>query len=215
MTAEKRSGAGLVLDPSGQPVDTTVSTASFSRAVLGCNTGTEVLTSRCNPLASGQLGAHGYNPMRDGDVSRFEYYVGNNAKSEYRFDVTPAVSGSAISLVTDSAMALVTVVPNPYVIFSQYQSSIQQGRLLFTGVPPIGTLRIYTVAGQFVQQIIWTPDDLQNDGDLFWNMQTREGIDIASGLYLWVMTAPSDPNNAASAPVHARGKFVVIRGDTR
>jgi hypothetical protein len=112
-------------------------------------------------------------------------------------------------------MALVKVVPNPYVVFSQYQTSLTEGRLLFTGVPPTGTLRIYTVAGQFVQEITWTPDDLVNDGDLFWNLQTREGIDAASGLYLWVMTAPSDPADAASAPVHARGKFVIIRGDTR
>jgi hypothetical protein len=215
VTQEKRTGVGLVLDASGQPVDTTISTASFTRAVLGCNPGGEVLTNRCNPLASGQLGAHGYNPMRDGDRSRYEYYVGSDATSEYQFDVVPAVAGSAIRSVTDSAMALVKVVPNPYVVFSQYQTSLTEGRLLFTGVPPTGTLRIYTVAGQFVQEITWTPDDLVNDGDLFWNLQTREGIDAASGLYLWVMTAPSDPADAASAPVHARGKFVIIRGDTR
>jgi hypothetical protein len=223
VTQEKRTDAGLVL-AAGQPVDTTIRTVTFTRAVLGCNTGTEVLTSRCNPLSPGQLGAHGYNPMRDGDLTRFEYYVGLDAEAEYAFDVVPAVAGDSIRLVTDSAMALIKVVPNPFVIYSQYQSSLDQSRLLFTGVPPRGTLRIYTVAGQFVQQVTWEPDDLsyepipgsaQNDGDLFWNLQTREGIDVASGLYLWVITAPSDPTNAASAPVQARGKFVVIRGDTR
>ena len=88
-------------------------------------------------------------------------------------------------------------------------------RLLFTNLPSRGALRVYTVSGQFVQQITWEGDDLEGDGDLFWDMKTREGIDIASGLYLWVVTAPTDPSNANSGTIQARGKFVVIRGDSR
>src|SRR5258708_26052234 len=44
--------------------------------------------------------------------------------------------------------------------------------LMFTHVPPSGTLHIYTLSGQFVQQIIWdetSPDirmQLNGDGDL-------------------------------------------------
>jgi hypothetical protein len=125
------------------------------------------------------------------------------------------VSGAAITAVTDSAVNMVRVVPNPFIVFSEYQVGLGNSQLLFAGVPPRGTLRIYTVSGQFVQQITWTPDDLLGDGDLFWNLQTREGIDIASGLYLWVLTAPSDPTNASSTPVQGRGKFVVIRGNER
>jgi hypothetical protein len=87
--------------------------------------------------------------------------------------------------------------------------------VLFTNLPATGTLRIYTVAGQFVQQITFTPDDLEGAGDLFFNLRTREGSDMASGLYLWVLNAPSDPTNATSTPLRAAGKFVIIRGSAQ
>ena len=53
------------------------------------------------------------------------------------------------------------------------------------------------------------------EGDLFYDLKTREGIDLASGLYIWVIQAPSDPNVPTSTPVTARGKFVIIRGSSR
>ncbi len=82
-------------------------------------------------------------------------------------------------------------------------------------MPPRGTLRIYTVAGQFVQQIDWTPEDLRGTGDLFYDLKSREGGDLASGLYIWVLSAPRNPDNPASRRMSARGKFVVIRGQAR
>ena len=68
-------------------------------------------------------------------------------------------------------------------------------------------LRIYSVSGQFLQQLVWTPADLNGTGDLAWNLVTREGTDVAAGLYIYVITAKGA--NAGS-PV-ARGKFVIIR----
>jgi hypothetical protein len=203
--------AGLVLE-NGQPLQRTRRAQTFSAAVLGCNT----IREPCNPVLQTSPGATGYNPMRDGDRTRFEYYAPFTATTEYGFNIIAPVTGEAITAITDSALALIRVVPNPFVIYSQYQTSANQGRLLFTNVPSRGTLRIYTISGQFVQQITWEPVDLVGDGDLFWNMQTREGIDVASGLYLWVLTAPSNPSNPGSAPnIQARGKFVIIRGDSR
>jgi hypothetical protein len=111
-------------------------------------------------------------------------------------------------------MARIRVVPNPFMLFSTYQTSPNRPRLLFTHVPPEGTLRIYTVAGQFVQQITWVPADLQGDGDLVWNLTTRFGEIVASGLYVWVLTAPRDPGGPPGPSVTARGKFVVIRGES-
>jgi hypothetical protein len=36
---------------------------------------------------------------------------------------------------------------------------------------------------------------------------------VASGLYVWVLTAPREPSNPAGGTVTVRGKFVVIRGE--
>jgi hypothetical protein len=209
ITEDSVSAVGLVLGANGQPMQRTRRALSFGTAVLGCNQ----VRESCNPVLQTTAGATGYNPMRDGDRTQFEYFTPFSPATEIAFDVIAPVTGDQITAITDSALSLVRVVPNPYLIFSQYQNSIGAGQLLFTNLPSRGTIRIYTVAGQFVQQILWEPTDLQGEGDLFWNMRTREGIDIASGLYLWALTAPSDPSNPSSAPITARGKFVVIRGN--
>jgi hypothetical protein len=85
---------------------------------------------------------------------------------------------------------------------------------MFTHVPPSGTLHIYTLSGQFVQQIIWdetSPDirmQLSGDGDLVWNLRSREGNFVNSGLYLYVITG----KDATGKSVGSRtGKFVIIR----
>jgi hypothetical protein len=203
--------AGLVLDGSGNVVQRTRRAVTFTAAVFGC----DQIRESCNPVVQQTRGATGYNPMRDGDRTLFHYYAGVSPASEYAFDVVAPVTGDQITALTDSALSLIRVVPNPFVIFSQYQASVGESRILFTNVPPRGIIRIYTVAGQLVQQITWEPDDVLGDGDLFYNLRSREGIDIASGLYLWVLTAPSNPTDPNSAPIRARGKFVVIRGDAR
>jgi hypothetical protein len=201
------SGSQLLLDSLGHPIRRTRRAVTFSAAFLGCATP----RARCNPLTDGEPGATGYTPMHDGDRTEFEYYAGFPETGAFTFDITGAVAGAAITSVTDSMLRQIRVVPNPFVVYSTYQSSLQQGRLVFAHMPPTGTLRIYTVAGQLVQQITWEPADLEGDGDLFWDLTTRGGLDVASGLYLWVLTAPSDPTNPASAPLRARGKFVIVR----
>jgi hypothetical protein len=200
---------GLVLGPAGRPVERLRRAVTVRDAVLGC----ETPRATCNPLRVGELGATGYNPMHDGDRTEFEYYVGFPETGAFVFDVIPPVRGVAIRAISASLLARVRVVPNPFMIFSLYQSTAGDPRLAFTNVPPRGTLRIYTVAGQFVQQITWEPADLEGDGDLFWNLRSRGGLLVASGLYLWVLTAPSDPSDPGSLPVHGRGKFVVIQGE--
>jgi hypothetical protein len=184
-------------------------TLTFSPAILGCNTP----RLSCNPVPQASPGATGYDPIYSGDRTQWEYWSGFRADSRYTFSVVAPVTGTAITQVTDSALALIRVVPNPFIVFSQYQGTdAGNSRIAFTGLPGQGTLRIYTVSGQFVQQINWTQADLVGNGDLLYDLHTREGLDIATGLYLWVITAPSNPNDATSAPLTARGKFVVIRG---
>jgi hypothetical protein len=101
----------------------------------------------------------------------------------------------------------VRVVPNPYVVFTPYGTGVTRP-LLFTHVPARGTLRIYTVSGQFVQQLTWTEQDLNDTGDLEWDLRTREGNTIAAGMFLFMITG--EDTNGRSLGSHM-GKFVVIR----
>jgi hypothetical protein len=200
-------GSLLVIDSLGRPVPRIRRAVSFNRAILGCDTP----RLSCNPVREDTPGATGYTSMQLGDRTEFEYYAGFPETGAFAFDVRAAVTESAIHAVTDSALALIRVVPNPFIVYSSYQPSIDQPRLVFTHMPPTGTLRLYTVSAQFVQQITWEPGDLEGDGDLYWDLTTRGGLPAASGLYVWVLTAPSDPTNPQSAPLQARGKFVIIR----
>jgi hypothetical protein len=102
----------------------------------------------------------------------------------------------------------VKVVPNPFVMYSSYSTGGDEDRIIFTHVPPNGVLRIYTVTGQFVQLIRWGPGDLHGQGDLWFNLRTREGNEMAAGLYLFVLTAKDEAGNELGT---AKGKFVLIR----
>lgn len=200
------------VDGAGQPIRIS-SPAVTMIATLGCNGGGN--PPFCNPTSFIDSASTGYLPTSAGDSLDFQYLIGFSDDDRWVFDLIPPVSGSQITQVTDSALAEIRVVPNPFIVYSQYQTSIADSRILWTNVPPRGTMRVYTVSGQFVQQITWEPADLNNTGDLYWDLRSREDIDIASGLYIWVLTAPSNPQDANSAPLTARGKFVIIRGQPR
>ena len=84
---------------------------------------------------------------------------------------------------------------------------------MFTGLPDEGTVRIYSLSGQYLQELKWTASDLlragnnSTSGDLPYNLRTREGVDLGSGLYVFVVTATGE---RGKNQVH-RGKFVIIR----
>ena len=101
------------------------------------------------------------------------------------------------------------VVPNPYLFYSSFeQSTANEHRVMFTHLPPQGHLRIYTATGQFVQQIKWTPADLNGNGDLYFNLLTREGTLMASGLYLFTVESTGQGAVGRRKKV---GRFIIIR----
>ena len=115
--------------------------------------------------------------------------------------------GADVTEVTSDDLNEIRVVPNPYVVFSTYEQANANRRLMFIGLPPTGTLSVYTVAGQFVQRITFDESMLDGNGDLYWDMRTRENTDLASGLYLFYVDGTTGDN----LPVKKLGKFVVIR----
>jgi len=211
VTYDSTTANGVVL--SGNTVVAVTNPAvTFAPAVIGCNTAVRLT---CNPITVSQPGATGYNPISAGDRTRWEYYVGFEPATRFSFDVRAPVTGDDITAISDSALDLIRVVPNPFVIFSAYQANASDGRVLFSNLPPRGVLRIYTVSGPFTQQITWEPADLLGAGDLFFNLRTRGDRDMASGLYIWVLRAPRDPSNPDSPPLRKAGKFVIIRGSAQ
>jgi len=93
-----------------------------------------------------------------------------------------------------SELDRVAVVPNPYVASATWEpkSLFSTGRgarmVEFIHLPRECTIRIYTVRGYLVETLYHNKNI--NDGSEFWNLRTKDGRDIAYGLYIYHIDAP-------------------------
>ncbi|GIV61569.1 MAG: hypothetical protein KatS3mg044_0435 [Rhodothermaceae bacterium] len=101
----------------------------------------------------------------------------------------------------------VYVVPNPYVVTNEIEprnpvSRSERGdrRLYFANVPQRCTIRIYTLAGELVDVI--EHDSTLDDGKAFWDLRSKDNMNIAYGLYLF---------HVESEEGSYIGKFAVIK----
>ncbi len=94
----------------------------------------------------------------------------------------------------------VFVVPNPFVIQSGFGGAVgAEERIGFYGLPARATIRIFTYSGQLVETI-------EHDDPVYstaWFQVTRNDQQVASGIYLYVITTPNGEQ--------ASGKFIVIK----
>ena len=103
-------------------------------------------------------------------------------------------------------LSKVAVVPNPYVGAASWEpqsTSVGRGerRIYFIHLPKKCTIRIYTISGQFVQSI--EHDGEIDDGQESWNLVSRDGMDIAFGMYVFHVETPDIGSIV--------GKFAVIK----
>jgi len=86
----------------------------------------------------------------------------------------------------------IKVVPNPYIVTNESESRLLSTQLSgrgerkvrFTHVPPNSTISIYTVRGERVRTL--SHDNLYV-GDVYWNLRTDENLDVAYGVYVYVV----------------------------
>lgn len=176
---------------------------TFRELVLGC---VEPRAS-CNPVVG--PGATGYVRIRAQQELRLRFFNPYTSESELAFTIEPAQIGRAVVAVTGRDLDRVRVIPNPYVVQSSYEQAVGQNerRLLFSNVPPQGVINIYTAAGALVQRLTWTPEILNGNGDLFWDMRTRENYEIGPGLYIFTVEATGEHRARRRTP----GRFIIIR----
>jgi hypothetical protein len=197
-------GDYVVTDGSGNPVVVDTFVVTWNPGVLGCAD-----RSTCNPLQRGTRGAPNSTHLvvRDDQYMEVRYLDTLTPATAYGFEVIPTVFGADVTEVTSDDLNEIRVVPNPYIVFSDYEQANANRRLMFIGLPPTGTISIYSVAGQFVQRISYDQSMLDGNGDLYWDMRTRENTELASGLYLFYV----DGTTGEDLAVKKLGKFVVIR----
>jgi len=107
-----------------------------------------------------------------------------------------------------NTMKDIRVVPNPYVATNVMEPAVsnqflnQRRRLLFTNIPAQARIKIFTVSGILVDEII--VNNSPQDGAVHWDMLTREGLEIAAGMYLYHVESLETGDKKL-------GKFAVIK----
>ena len=78
----------------------------------------------------------------------------------------------------------------------------QRRRLMFTHVPADCIIKIFTVSGVLVDEILVSNDP--ENGVIHWDMLTRENLEIAAGMYIYHIEAQETGDQKL-------GKFAVIK----
>jgi hypothetical protein len=102
----------------------------------------------------------------------------------------------------------IAVVPNPYVSTALWEPnppySGYQGRYMrkidFIHLPRKATIRIYTTRGYLVKTI--EHNSTMDDGSESWNLISKDGMDIAYGIYIYHIESPAGEKV---------GKFAIIK----
>jgi len=92
-----------------------------------------------------------------------------------------------------SDLRKIAVVPNPYVGTASWEpqtTTVGRGerRIFFIHLPRECTIRIYTISGRLVQML--RHSSTIDDGQEPWNLVSRDGMDIAFGVYVYHVDAP-------------------------
>lgn len=102
----------------------------------------------------------------------------------------------------------INVVPNPYRAYSLYEPPVSNSlegrgerRIKFINLPRECTIRIFNVRGELIQTLQHSTNT--NDGDLDWDLRTKDGLDLAYGVYVYHVNAPGIGEKT--------GKFAVIK----
>ena len=107
---------------------------------------------------------------------------------------------------TASGCDHVTVVPNPYRGSADWdlipsEKDPTGTRIAFRNLPEGNSkIRIFTLSGDLVQEA--DHDGTQGNGTYFWNLVSRNGQNVVSGIYLYLVDSGKEL---------CRGRFVIIR----
>jgi hypothetical protein len=118
-------------------------------------------------------------PYRSGDIF------------EFRTDL-PSVDNQT----AQTSLDRIRVVPNPYVTAAAFESPLPPGitsgrgerKVEFTNLPAGSSIKIFTSRGDHVITLYDT-GNIQ-DGTVSWNLKTKENLDIAFGVYFYVVESP-------------------------
>lgn len=136
--------------------------------------------------------AAGYGAdFKAGDKIRLASYGGVSGFPEKGAKVRFAVSNHNLDAMTDDKMDQIKVVPNPYVISHQGQSTAYDAHLYFTKLPPICTIDIYSAAGDKVTTLEHNEyNNVEQKGVEMYDLLTKNGQRVQSQTLIALIKTP-------------------------
>ncbi len=132
-----------------------------------------------------------------GEAFTVESYSQLTAADTFRVQTTQPQTVTDHQVV-ESSMSGIRVVPNPFIVNAKWEQITNNRRLRFMFLPPVCTIGIYTVRGELVT----TLTHANGTGDEDWNLTNKSGVEVAFGLYLYVVQTPAGEKTI--------GKFSII-----
>lgn len=91
----------------------------------------------------------------------------------------------------------INVVPNPYIAATKFESPLPPGitsgrgerKIEFQNLPSDATLKIFTARGQHVRTLNHSGNI--HSGTIKWDLKTKENLDVAYGVYFYVVESSS------------------------
>ena len=120
----------------------------------------------------------------------------------YKFAFGDVEATDIVEAKYENALDSVQVVPNPYYAYSSYEQGQHSNIVKITNLPPRAVVTIYTLDGKFIQQFKRDAMPRRNSGNnpalaesqivpaIEWNLTNNKGIPIASGVYIFHISAP-------------------------
>ncbi len=140
-----------------------------------------------NPAAGDQLVLSTLKPFTAADLFEFDIQSVN----------LPSVEENLSSDILDD----IRVVPNPYLVTHIAETSTGDRQIHFTNLPASCEIRIFSVAGQLVQTL--NVDNPFDQDRYVWDLKTKDGRDLAYGVYIYHVSAPGIGEKT--------GRFAVIK----
>jgi len=140
----------------------------------------------------------------DGDILYIQIKTPFRSNDIYEFTTKASREDQKLA---ETELDNVAVVPNPYVAAARWEpprlfaTGRGERRLLFIHLPAECTIRIYSMSGDHIKTIEHTSHLL--DGAESWDLTTRDGLDIAPGIYIYHLDAPGIGEKI--------GKFAIIK----
>ena len=141
------------------------------------------------------------NPLHFATPNGYQFIETGRGTSANDKNFVTVTSGP---VATESLTNNIKVVPNPYIVHSNFNETEYTRKIRFTHLPQKCKITIFTISGEKVNTL--NHDDVE-DGSLFWNLRTMNNQEIAPGLYIYAVEDLSD-NGTGEKFI---GKFAIVR----